>query len=167
MRELDLATIELEKGSHQPDHTFCVMEAVAFIAGEKWTDHPQCACPVISTFLRRINDRFPNKQRQDLKQFIIPLINSKKNLQIEIKRAKHLSDWCQQFKTAAYAAAYAAADAAAYAAAYAAADSVSAAAADAVSAAAVSAVSAAAYAAYDIIWNKVLTVIKEVLAINE
>ena len=37
----------------------CVMEAVAYVAGEPWTDRPECACPVISVLLRRWNDDLP------------------------------------------------------------------------------------------------------------
>ena len=30
----------LKAGAHSPDSTFCVMEAVAFVAGETWSDSP-------------------------------------------------------------------------------------------------------------------------------
>ena len=40
--------IAWEKGSHQPDHTMCIMEAVAYVNGETWSDHPACADPGIT-----------------------------------------------------------------------------------------------------------------------
>ena len=43
----------------------CVMEAVAYVSGDTWTDHPSCACPVISTFLRTWNDTLPNDEERD------------------------------------------------------------------------------------------------------
>lgn len=42
-RTLDLNTLHLDSGSHDPDgEAMCVMEAVAYIEGEPWTDHPAC-----------------------------------------------------------------------------------------------------------------------------
>jgi hypothetical protein len=32
------------------------MEAAAYIAGEPWTDSPECVCPVIAVFMRSWND---------------------------------------------------------------------------------------------------------------
>ena len=43
-------------GAHQPNGMMCAMEAVAFVAGELWSDHPECACPVIGAFMRAWND---------------------------------------------------------------------------------------------------------------
>ena len=53
----------LKAGAHSPDSTFCVMEAVAFVAGEPWGDHPECACPIIGAFLRSWNDSLPTENR--------------------------------------------------------------------------------------------------------
>lgn len=51
-----IANLSLKSGSHKAPNNglvdACVMEAVAYVAGEKWSDHPGCACPVISAFLR-------------------------------------------------------------------------------------------------------------------
>jgi hypothetical protein len=66
-RELDLDAIELKAGGHSPDHTFCVMEAVAYIAGEDWTDSPVCVSPAIGAFMRAWNDSLPDADRQRLK----------------------------------------------------------------------------------------------------
>lgn len=44
----ELKAISLQCGSHkEAQKQFCVMEAVAYVAGEPHSDHPQCACPVI------------------------------------------------------------------------------------------------------------------------
>ena len=46
MKTLDLDTLELKSGSHSPNDTeMCVMEAVAFVAGEKWSDSPAVRIP--------------------------------------------------------------------------------------------------------------------------
>ena len=56
----------LGKGSHSPtDGEMCVMEAVAYVAGEPWSDAPKCACPVITAFLVSWNDSLPSDAERD------------------------------------------------------------------------------------------------------
>ncbi len=48
---------ELKHGGHKsPDEGLCLMEAVAFMAGERHSDKPVCACTVWAAFGRRLND---------------------------------------------------------------------------------------------------------------
>jgi hypothetical protein len=64
-------TIVLEKGKHDsPEEGMCLMEAVAFIAGEEFTDRPECVSPVLAEFGRTLNDFLSDDARQQL----IPLI---------------------------------------------------------------------------------------------
>ena len=43
----------LKCGKHDnPEDGMCLMEAVAYVAGESLTDHPECCCPVIAEFGR-------------------------------------------------------------------------------------------------------------------
>ncbi len=56
-------TLPLLHGSHSPDSKFCVMEAVAYVAGEPWSDSPECVSPVIAAFLRSWNDSMPDAER--------------------------------------------------------------------------------------------------------
>lgn len=38
-----LESLSLKRGAHQEaEKAFCVMEAVAYVAGEPWSDHPKC-----------------------------------------------------------------------------------------------------------------------------
>jgi hypothetical protein len=40
---------DLNSGGHNDfESGLCVMEAVSYVAGEPWSDTPQCACPVIA-----------------------------------------------------------------------------------------------------------------------
>lgn len=55
----------------------CVMEAVAWMASEGATDHPECACPVLGAFAIRLNDRLNDENRQKLKPLILPLTGSR------------------------------------------------------------------------------------------
>ena len=63
-----LDTLELKQGVHRSfDAGACAMEAVAYLAGEPHSDHPICASPVISAFMREWNDSLDDEGRQKLK----------------------------------------------------------------------------------------------------
>jgi hypothetical protein len=67
-------TIALERGKHSfPEEGMCLMEAVAFIAGEDFTDRPECVSPILASFGRTLNDVLPDKQRQQLAP-LVPLL---------------------------------------------------------------------------------------------
>ena len=67
----DLDTITLDSGSHdRRTDGVCVMEAVAWWAGEDHSDHPECVSPVIGAFLRSWNDALPDGDRQQLRRWI-------------------------------------------------------------------------------------------------
>jgi hypothetical protein len=57
-----LKTITLKSGGHtkRAMTQLCAMEAVAWLAGEKHSASPACACPVISSAVIRLNDRIPD-----------------------------------------------------------------------------------------------------------
>ena len=60
-------TIRLSRGSHpSPDEGTCVAELVSMLAGERYSDHPRCACPGLVAFLRGYNDGLDDAHRQDL-----------------------------------------------------------------------------------------------------
>ena len=67
------AITTLERGNHEADSAkMCAMEAVAYIAGEPWSDAPACASPVIAAFLRSWNDALPDADRARL---LLPLLS--------------------------------------------------------------------------------------------
>ena len=90
-----IQALSLKYGAHQPDSTFCVMEAAAYVAGEPWNDHPKCVPRTIAAILRRWNDRLPTDADRDrlLKPFIPRIIGLPLNKEIEIKRAILVGDW--------------------------------------------------------------------------
>jgi hypothetical protein len=51
----------------------CVMEYVSWLAGEPWSDAPECVHPVLAAVSRRVNDRLGDDERQELKN-LIPLV---------------------------------------------------------------------------------------------
>ena len=102
-RTLDLDTLVLAVGAHSATKDdMCVMEAVAFIAGEPWSDHPDCASPVIGAFLRTWNDSLPDADRQTLKQYIPRLVGSKGTTAQEERRAWMALDWLVRVHTPAW-----------------------------------------------------------------
>jgi len=94
----------LQSGAHPSvEAGACVMEAVAFIAGEPWSDHPKCACPVISTFLRSWNDALPDDERDALLRPLIPsLVGTKSTKAVETRRALMCADWLVRVHTPAW-----------------------------------------------------------------
>ena len=91
-----LATLPpLAHGAHKRDENVaCIMEAVAFIAGERWSDHPVCACPVISEFLRLWNDALPDSERDALLRPLVALmVGTRSTEAVERRRATMATDW--------------------------------------------------------------------------
>ncbi len=94
---IDIDTLILKTGKHAaPSNGLadaCVMEAVAYVAGEPWSDHPECASQVLGAFLRSWNDSLPDVDRQMLKQYIPRLVGSKGTKEREDARAFMAMDW--------------------------------------------------------------------------
>ena len=68
---IDLATLTLAKGAHGTrEDGVCLLEAVAWFAGQAHTDHPPCVSPVLAAFGRNLNDILPDGKRQEL----VPLV---------------------------------------------------------------------------------------------
>jgi hypothetical protein len=60
-------TIRLSRGRHDsPREGTCVAELVSMLAGERYSDHPRCACPALVAFLRGYNDGLDDVRRQEL-----------------------------------------------------------------------------------------------------
>jgi len=68
---LDLDTLTLAFGGHEDrSNGLCLLEAVAWFAGEPHTDHPACVSPVLGAFGRSLNDILPDEKRQQLRPYI-------------------------------------------------------------------------------------------------
>jgi hypothetical protein len=103
-RLAEVMAAKLDKGAHEENsRRMCVMEAVAYVAGEQWSDSPQCACPVISTFLRAWNDALPDDERTPLLADLIPrLVGTRSTKEIEIRRGTMAADWMIRVYTPAW-----------------------------------------------------------------
>ncbi len=106
--KLDLAKLDalgpLKAGAHPgPDAGACVMEALSYVAGEPWSDHPQCCCPVIAAFLRAWNDGLPDDERDALLRPLIPrLVGTRATPDVERRRALLVIDWVVREYTPAW-----------------------------------------------------------------
>jgi len=61
----------LSAGVHRPDEgKACVMEYVALLAGEEWTDAPACTHPALARAAQVVNDRLADEDRH----LLVPLI---------------------------------------------------------------------------------------------
>jgi len=90
---INLDTLTLKSGGHDNfAEGSCLLEAVSYIAGEPWSDHPACVSPVLGAYGRRLNDRLNNEDRQKLKPFIPRLIGTAGDGQDEA-RGYLAADW--------------------------------------------------------------------------
>lgn len=94
-RLAEVMGIELEDGCHgEGKGRYCVMEAVAYVAREPWSDAPGCTCPVIAEFLRAWNDSLADADRTRLLRDLIPLlVGTRATSEIERRRSLVAGDW--------------------------------------------------------------------------
>ena len=89
--------LTLKSGAHdrRAMDAICVMEAVAWVAGEPHSDHPECVCPVLSALARGWNDTLPSDEERNrlLRPLIPKLIGTRATPAIEQRRAWMLVDW--------------------------------------------------------------------------
>jgi len=84
-----LDTFSLDPGAHPSfDAGHCAMELVAWLAGEKHSDSPACACPVVAGAARRLNDRIRDTaMRTELMRPLLPrIVGSRASRAVMVKR---------------------------------------------------------------------------------
>jgi hypothetical protein len=103
-----IQALSLKKNSHEEptDNEFnaCVMEAVSYVAGEPWSDAPQCACPVITAFMVSWNDSLPSDTDRDrlLKPLIQLIVGTRSTPAVERRRSTMAADWLIRTHTPAW-----------------------------------------------------------------
>lgn len=95
---IDMTKLEqittLDRGAHDEGDAMCAMEAVAWLAGEPWSDAPQCASPVIAAFMRSWNDALTDADRTRLLLPLLPdVIGTRTSDADEETRAWMAADW--------------------------------------------------------------------------
>ncbi len=104
-RLTELETLTLKEGAHSDSASgFCAMEAAAYVAGEDWTDHPQCVCPVIGAFMRSWNDGLPSDADRDrlLKPLIPQILDTRSTREVEVQRSYLALDWLARVQAPAF-----------------------------------------------------------------
>jgi hypothetical protein len=92
-------TIRLSRGSHRsPQDGACVMELASILAGESFSDHPECVSPVIATMLRAYNDRLADTRRQQLLPYASAVVGTRASDDVEWARAKRLARWAESVR---------------------------------------------------------------------
>ena len=87
-------TVKLSKGKHiSPEDGACVMELASMLAGEPFSDHPRCACPVVGSFLRAYNDSVDDGRRQDLYAYAAQIVGSRSTAAVQRARGERLAEW--------------------------------------------------------------------------
>jgi hypothetical protein len=86
-------TLRLSRGSHSsPDEGACALELAAMLAGEQFNDTPACVDPVITAFLRVLNDELDDDARQALVAFASDVVGTRGSASDEERRARLCAD---------------------------------------------------------------------------
>lgn len=101
---LDLDAIVLRNGGHtSPSDGLCLLEAVAYVAGERHTDQPACVDPALSAFGRSWNDGMrTDAEREQLKPYVLALVGTAGTPDDASRRAWLALDWSVRVSTPAW-----------------------------------------------------------------
>lgn len=84
----------LQAGGHRhPGEGVCLVEAASLLAGEPFSDHPRCVCPVIARLARGVNDTAPDQRRQDLLPIAPLLPGTRADARTEAARRTVIFGW--------------------------------------------------------------------------
>ena len=65
----------LSRGKHRsPRKGACFMELASYLAGERWSDHPDCTHPVLARLAREVNDHIDDYGRERIAPLIPDVI---------------------------------------------------------------------------------------------
>jgi hypothetical protein len=101
-RWLEVRDRPLLTGKHVPDGEMCLLEAVSYVAGERWSDHPRCVSKVIGAFGRAWNDQLDDATRQRLREYIPRMIGTATGAADDRARAWLATDWLVRTFTPAW-----------------------------------------------------------------
>src|SRR5215210_6701410 len=65
----------LSRGKHRnPRKGACFMELASFLAGERWSDHPECTHPLLAALARDVNDCVSDDARHEIAPLVPDVI---------------------------------------------------------------------------------------------
>jgi hypothetical protein len=86
--EILAGTAKLSAGHHQtPAEGVNVMELASVLAGQAFNDHPGSVDPVLAAFLRHLNDRLDDTDRQRLRPYAAAVVGTRCDLRTTRARA--------------------------------------------------------------------------------
>jgi len=92
-------TITLARGAHEDrSDGLCLLEAVAWFAGESHSDHPACVSPVLAAYGRHLNDVLPDESRR----LLIPAMSHTAGDGLDKARGYLALDWLIRVYTPAW-----------------------------------------------------------------
>lgn len=93
-RLAEVTSLLVGKRAANAAREWCAMEAVAYIAGEPWSDSPACVCPTLASFGRAWNDALPDTLRNELLLPLIPrFVGTAGGERLAERRAMLAVDW--------------------------------------------------------------------------
>ena len=101
---INLDTLTLSAGAHRDRESgTCLLEAVAWWAGEPHSDRPACVSPVLAAFGRSWNDGMrSDEEREQLKPYIPLLVGTAGNPDADERRSYMALDWLVRVHTPAW-----------------------------------------------------------------
>lgn len=91
---MNIEDVVLKRGAHKERNAFCVMELVAYINGEAWTDQPTCSPTMVTQFLRSWNDLSTQFTRQRLKELVPHFVGCDPHPRWDDQRLHMFMDLC-------------------------------------------------------------------------
>jgi hypothetical protein len=92
--DVAIGSLRLEHGAHDsPEQGVCVVEMASLIAGEEFSDRPDCVCEVIAAFLRSWNDRLGYSDRQRLAPYASRVVGTRAGKAVTRARRDACLDW--------------------------------------------------------------------------
>lgn len=86
--------VRLTPGRHRsPGDGACVVELASLLAGEEFSDRPDCVCPVIAAYLRAWNDRSAYAHRQRLAPYAERVVGSRSSAAVCRQRRDLSLEW--------------------------------------------------------------------------
>lgn len=88
--------VDLRPGRHSsPEQGACVVELASMLAGERFSDHPRSVCPVIASYMRTVNDRLDEEERQELYPYAAAIVGSRGSRRLSVRRGRLCFSWLQ------------------------------------------------------------------------
>lgn len=100
VHDLHLGSLQLGRGPHQPTDLrkasgrpcACLLEAVSWVAGETWSERPDCVSHTLKALGIALNDALADDTRQQLVPLIPALVDTAAD-GLERRRADLATDW--------------------------------------------------------------------------